>query len=378
MRLALKVAFSLLSIALGMAAAKPASAAGMDPTPERLILQPPGLPPGASCQGIATNPEQVLKPPFPGGATPNNYSCQPDNIAFRNMMSELGMAIAPTAFHPARTTGIGGFALTLEASFTKINADAFSTARDGTRTQYWHEGTQGSIDPNTKQFSIRNNSPDSILQIYSMKARKGLPFGFELAGSLGYLANTSFYVGGADIRWAVLEGFRTGFLGFMPDISVGGGVRTLGGSSKFFLTTVGIDVQISKPIAIADMGKLTPYVGYQRVLIFADSTIVDLTPNVDPLKQCGYAGNDPSTGAPICRNNVPGSNIPNNGDFNNNSTFTKARIHRHRGIVGLNYRYEVLYVAAQFMTDITDPSAENSDIFGGRQWTTVFEGGVFF
>ena len=377
MRFALKVALSLLPIAAGLFAAQPAFAAGMDPTPERLILQPSGLPPGTSCQGIAANPESALHAPFPGGALPNNYSCKPDNIAFRNMMSELGMAIAPTAFHPARTTGVGGFALTLEASFTKINSDAVSTASDGTKRQYWHDGTQGSIDPNTKQFSIVNNSPDSILQVYSLKARKGLPFGFELAGSLGYLANTSFWVGGADIRWSVLEGFRTGFLGYMPDISVGGGVRTLGGSSKFFLTTVGIDVQISKPIAIADMAKLTPYIGYQRVLIFADSTIVDLSPNVDPLKQCGYAGNDPNNGAPVCRNKLS-NGADNNGDFNNNATFTKARIHRHRGIVGLNYRYEILYVAGQFMTDLTDPSAENSDLFGGRQWTTVFEGGVFF
>ena len=56
----------------------------------------------------------------------------------------------------------------------------------------------------------------------------------------------------------------------------------------------------------------------------------------------------------------------------------KARIHRWRGIVGLNYRYEILYVAGQFMTDLTDPSAENDGLFDGKQWTTVFEAGVFF
>ena len=382
MRLALKVALPIVTFAAATAVATPASAGNMDPTPERLVLQPPGSanhprPPGATCQSIAANPEQVLHAPFAPGALPNEYGCLPDNIAWRNVMSELGMAIAPTAFHPARTTGFGGFALTLEASFTHINADAFSTATDGTRRQYWHDGSQGSVDPATNQHSIVNNSPDSVLQVYSLKATKGLPFGFEIAGSLGYLANTSFWVGGADIRWALLEGFRTGLLGYLPDVSIGSGVRTLVGSSNFFLTTVGIDAQISKPFAISDSAKLTPYLGYQRVFIFADSSIVDTTPNVDPLAQCGYQGADPSTGAPQCAHKLS-NGADNNADFNNNVSFAKARIQRNRGIVGLNYRYEILYVAAQFMADINDPGTENPGLVGGRQWTTVLEGGAFF
>jgi len=373
-----KIAISL--VAFAMTASGSAFAGGMDITPERLILQPGGMAAGDNCQGLAANPESIVGPNANAaykGHQPNEFSCRPDNIAWRNMMSELGMAIAPTAFHPARTTGFGGFALTLEASFTKINADAFSTAVDGTRRQYWHDGTRGSIDPNNKQFSIVNNSPDSILQIYSLKARKGLPLGFEIVGSLGYMANTSLWVGGADIRWAILEGFRTGFLGFLPDVSAGAGVRTLGGSDKFFLTTIGIDAQVSKQIAIADSGKLTPYLGVQRVIIFADSTIVDLTPNIDPLQQCGYLGADPRTGSPMCRNKLS-NGADNNGDFNNNTVFNKARIHRWRGILGVNYRYEIMYVAGQFMTDLTDPSSENDNLFGGKQWTTVFEAGVFF
>jgi hypothetical protein len=379
LRVASKVALSLGLAAAALTASASAFAAGMDPTPERLVLQPAGLVAGDSCQSIAANPERVVGTgtPYPAGSQPGSLSCRPDNIAWKNLMSELGMAIAPTAFHPARTTGFGGFALTMEASFTSINANATSTASDGTKRQYWHDGTQGSVDPNNKQFSIVNNSPDSILQVYSLKARKGLPFGFEIVGALGYMANTSLWVGGADIRWAVLEGFRTGLLGYVPDISVGSGVRTLGGSSKFFLTTIGIDVQISKQIAVADSGKLTPYIGYQRVIIFADSTIIDTTPNVDPLQRCGYTGANPRDGSPMCRNKLS-NGADDNGDFNNNVTFAKARIHRNRGIIGLNYRYEVLYVAGQFMTDITDPGSENSDLFGGRQWTTVFEAGVFF
>src|SRR4051812_45084307 len=90
-----------VAMALATAVSSSAFAAGMDPTPERLVLQPAS---GPTCQEIAANPQSGSK-----------ITCKPDNVAFRNMVSELGFAIAPTAFHPARTTGVGGFALTIEA-----------------------------------------------------------------------------------------------------------------------------------------------------------------------------------------------------------------------------------------------------------------------
>ena len=366
--------FGQAAVLLGFAGE--ARAETMDPTPERLVLQPQGLPGGASCQGIAADPESVLHAPFQAGQVPNQFGCRPDNMAFKNMISELGFAIAPTAFHPARTTGVGGFALTFEASYTKINSDGESTAPDGTKTKYWHQGTQGAVDPNSKKFSITNSSPDSLIQLYSLKARKGLPFGFEITGALGFIANTSMWVGGADVRWSLLEGFRTGAMGILPDVSIGGGVRTITGTPKFTLTAVGIDAQVSKPIAIADSASLTPYVGYQRLFVFGDSTVVDTTPKVDPSAQCGPSGND-TMGAPICRNKLS-NGAPNNGDYNNNVVFEKVRTHRHRGIVGLSYKYEILFLASQFLIDLTPPNDENPGLSPNRQWTLSFEAGVYF
>ena len=160
------------------------------------------------------------------------------------------------------------------------------------------------------------------------------------------MANTSLWVGGADVRWALLEGYRTGVLGYLPDIAIGGGVRTLGGSPKFFLTTVGIDAQISKPIALADSAVLTPYVGAQRVIIFADSTVVDLTPDVDPLKHCGYLGpNVPGnttrrrpTSAPNQIAQRRNARVQERSAATRTSTTTRPsrrrRIHRWRGIAG--------------------------------------------
>ena len=360
-----KLVFAFASLAAVSAATRAAGAAPMDPVPERFYLNPPGT----NCQV---------------GITSAGYQpCLPNNVSWSNLMSELGYAIAPTAMHPARTTGLGGFALSFEASFAHINADA----TDSTGTQYWHTGTQGAVNPNTNAFSSINKNPDSILQIYTLKARKGLPFGLELTGALGYVANTSLWVGGADIHWSILEGFRTGVLGYLPDIAVGGGVRTVGGASSFFLTTVVIDGQISKPFTLADSAVLTPYVGVQRLIIYADSTVVNLTPTVDPLQQCGYQGTDvpgnpnaPNNGAggsggPVCKNG------PNSGQgFNNLTTFSKDTIDRWRWIAGLTYRYELLYLAGQWAMDLEDPSVENANlgVSGAKQWTLSLEAGASF
>jgi len=364
--------------------AAPARADNMDPTPERFVTQPSGLPSGYSCQGVAANPGGALKAlqaAAPKGTSLNSLAsrlnglaCQPNNAPFQNLVSELGFAIAPTAFHPARTTGFGGFEFSVEASYTKINQDAVAP---GTNVQYWHLGTQGSVNPNNGIQSTQNTSPDSVIQVYSMKMRKGLPFGFEIVGDVGYIADSTMWTAGADIRWALLEGFRTGWPSYLPDVSVGGGVRSLVGTSKFDLTSVGIDAQISKPITLADTSVISPYIGYQRLYIFGDSSTVNLAPNTDPLKACGYAGNS-VTGEPICKNNVPGTTAPNNADFNNETTFAQVRTNRDRGIVGMNYRYEVLYLAAQFLFDLTAPDAENPGLNPTRQWTTSLEAGVYF
>lgn len=396
MRTLSKVALALATSAAALAVASPSRAAPMDLTPDRLYLEPNGLPGGVSCQDIAKNPNLVFTHSgFGSKATPNQFPCQPNNSGWANLMSELGYAIAPSAFHPARTTGYGGFALSLEASYAHINADG----TDSNGKQYWHLGTQGQTQPNG-QYGSQNTSPDSVLQIYTLKARKGLPFGFEITGALGYIANTSLWLGGADVHWALLEGYRTGILGYLPDVAIGGGVRTLSGQASFYMTVVGIDAVLSKPIPLADSAVLTPYVGGQRLIEYANSSIVNLTPSVDPLKACGYEGTNvqgnpyataPYDGSPVCANKLS-NGAPNNSDFNNQVTFQKQTFYRWRGIAGLTYRYELLWLAGQWAMDMEDPSAENGSLQGGvqgnsnatfgltgsRQWTFSLEAGVFF
>jgi hypothetical protein len=148
------------------------------------------------------------------------------------------------------------------------------------------------------------------------------------------------------------------------------------GTSRFYLTTVGIDGRISKPITLQDSSVIIPSIGYQRLIILGDSNVLDATPNVDAVSQCGFGGLD-AQGAPTCKNKLANGQ-DNNGDFANNFTFNKVRIHRNRGMVALNYRYEIVWLGSQVAFDITDPKDENPGIVGKRQWTLSFEGGVHF
>ncbi|MFW5739626.1 MAG: hypothetical protein ACOC1F_04605 [Myxococcota bacterium] len=324
-----------------------ANAEPMDPALERLVLNP-------GChQQPTTGKASNVGVWNPAGGAGVDGRCIADDVAFKRLVNQYGAALAPTAMHSARTTGYGGFELSLEGSFTSLDDGA----------DYMQEGTRGSIDPSTNKRSIRNNGPDPIAQVYYLKARKGFPFGFEIAALIGTMSNTSFTILGSDVRLSLLEGFRQGALGVLPDIAVGGGVRTVTGSPQLQLTTAAFDTQISKPLPIADASVLTPYVGYQYLWIFGDSGLIDTTPNTDPVGLCGYQGpnvpgtpgaSDPYDGQPVCEGGTP-------LDFNNTFVFDAVRLQRQRIIVGANYRFEMLMVGLQYLTDLKDPASANDD-----------------
>lgn len=289
--------------------------------------------------------------------TPDGYSsgvevCEPDNDAFINLVNQYGMAIAPSAMYPADTTGYGGFEISVEGTYTNVDGKA----------DYMVRGTRGKPDPTTGQAASENASPASMLQVYSLRIRKGFGFGVETGLQFGVIPKTSLISGGADLRLAILEGFRQGVLGYFPDFAVAGSARTITGSSQVQLTVAGVNAVFSKPFTLMETAVLTPWIGYQHLFIFGNSGVVDFTPAENALQSCGYAGpNQPGTpgaeepydGSPVC---APGGNVD---DFNNNRVFDPVRLQRQRLIFGVNYRYEILTVGGQLMLDVFDPEKLN-------------------
>jgi len=375
----LATAFALGVAVLGASAV--AHADPLDPAFERLVLDPRchgG--PGAASPGVFG--EYTPTPPgvIDGRTTP----CSPDNAAFTKLVSQYGFALAPTAMHSARTTGFGGFHLSIEAAYSSISDERY----------YWREGTQGTRNPITNEASSVNTNPPGLLQVYSLKFRKGFGFGLELTAAVGFMPLTSIITGGADARLSLLEGFRSGIPGILPDVAVGAGVRTITGTSQFQLTVMGLDGQISKPFPIASSSVITPWIGYQYLFIFGDSGLIDLTPGTDAIQACNYSGNavpgnpDPTKtdgqgnlvydGSPVCNGGEP-------YDFNNNTVFDPVRLRRHRLLAGLNYRYEMVMVGGQFLMDMVPPSSaqpnqEDKVTLEGesKQYGFVLEVGAMF
>lgn len=376
---------SAMAFVAGVMLPGAASADSMDPALARLVLD-------GSCRvesggGLYYNP------------TSGYSKCQTDDAAFAKLIAQYGFAIAPTAMHSARTTGFGGFEIGFEGAFTKIDKDA----------DYWQKGTQGAQDPITKNFSFINSDPDGTLGNYSLKIRKGFPFGFEITGVMGFVGNTNIVTAGADVRLSLLEGFRRGIPAIFPEIAAGAGVRTVTGTEEFQLTVLGVDGQISKPIPIGGAVVITPYIGYQWIKIFGDSGLVDLTPNTDSVNLCNYAGpNNPATpdpskngsngqpfydGQPVC---ATGSSA----DFNNTVVFDQVRLERHRLNFGLQFRFQMVKFSGHFIKEVGDPIELNKpeppndaqgnprpnvfgpDANGGnelkQQWTIAFDIGAQF
>jgi hypothetical protein len=355
----------------------------LDPTLSRLVLDPACNWDGASAVRGRFQPD-YFGPDDPEHLRPGQ--CVPDEAAFKKLVSQWGFIIAPTATHTARTTGYGGFQFSLQAAYTKIDADA----------EYWKLATEGERDPDTKAAAPFGDPPD-LVSLYSINAKKSFGFGLETAMNLGFLPSTSLITGGADVRLSLLEGFRRGIGGALPDVAIGTGARTMTGTAALQLTTLALDVVISKPFTIADFSVLSPWIGFQRVWIFADSGVIDLTPATDPLEYCGYGGAS-SPGAAGAEEPYEGDPVCNGGerwDFANNRVFERARLERTRVLLGLSYSYEILTASGELITDLVAPAdAQTSDAdtrtLSGcnasgkdckstpRQWAMVLELGVAF
>jgi hypothetical protein len=360
---------SAIALSMGLACPRPAAADTMDPALARLVSDhncQVALPDG----GIYYNPQSGFQ------------RCGTDDAAFAKLIAQYGFAIASTAMRSARTTGFGGFELALEADYTKIDKDA----------SYWHLGTQGQQDPTNERFKAENPNPAGLLQRYEFKIKKGFPFGIELITAFGYMANTSIFSVGADVRMSLLEGFRTSLPAILPEIAAGGSIRTITGTEEFQLTVAGFDAQISKPIPMGGTVVLTPYGGYQWVRIFGDSGLIDLTPNTDAVNFCGYSGQNsdvtPDPGK-TARDGQPVCSRGSSADFNNTAVFRAVRLTRHRINFGMQLRFQVVKLGAHFVIDAVKPEQANKgktyeidDVnkFKGmpKQWTLAFDLGAVF
>jgi hypothetical protein len=264
----------------------------------------------------------------------------PDNYLFERMAAELAVTLAPPVMAPARTVGARGFAFALDSTITTIS---------GSET-FWSRGTEGSGNVGL------NESPMGVMVWNRLSVRKGLPLGLELGASAAHAVNSSLYTLGVELKWALLEGFHSGAGGF-PDVAVRAALNKQLGSDQLSTTVGSIDVLFSKPLLLAAPWVLSPFVDLQTLLIRAESSVIDLTPEVNAFAACEpLPGHQPggSSGAPaatvVC--------TQDGSDFENNAVFQPLSQTRLRLALGGELRHEWLTMATSFTFDLLAPGVE--------------------
>ena len=176
-----------------------------------------------------------------------------DQEAFNALTADLGQVFAPRFANPAETLGEAGFALAVMGSVSTIDSSA----------DHW-------------QRAIRDGDPPPSFFTGHVQVRKGLPFSFELAGNMAYLANSEMFAVGTDVKWALHEGFF-----YMPDVAVRGSINTVLGAEYLNLVNAGWDVSISKDFGLGGVLSLAPFAGYQNLYTISSSRLINAYPQ-DP------------------------------------------------------------------------------------------------
>jgi hypothetical protein len=183
---------------------------------------------------------------------------------FRSLMSELGVVVAPRLQTPADTLGFSGFQLSAELGFTEISS----------AQSFWN-GTEGVQPANPKLAR-----PPAALATVGAFVRKGMFWpvpAIELGAGAVNVVQSGMWALQAYAKVAVHEGFHQSAV---PSLAVRFAFSDLVGTNQVDLKVYGLDVLVSKAFSMAGTWRLEPFVGWNLLLIDAQSGIIDATPAV--------------------------------------------------------------------------------------------------
>ena len=179
--------------------------------------------------------------------------CNPLYADYETFMAEYAFGLAPKKMAPAETLGFSGFYMGFEAPITLRPLGNAAENR-------WEIGTP-------------TDEVQAFMFTPTIHIRKGLPFSFEVGSTVSYLAQSEILVLGGEVKWALFEGYRTGWRAFLPDVAARGTINRIIGSSDVDMSVVGVDASISYAFGVGGMITLTPFAGYQYTW-----TIINLEP----------------------------------------------------------------------------------------------------
>lgn len=265
-----------------------------------------------------------------------------DHALFERLMLQFGTSLLSPMATPAATLGVSGFYVGVDTSLVGIDNDQGQ----------WRLGTQG--DPRLSE----NEDPSGVLTWNRLTARKGLPFGLEVDASLAQAASTQVWMLGVGLKWALVEGFREG-LGRLPDLAIRASLSSSAGARDANLTLVGVDLILSKPFTLDRSWTVSPIVAVQGAWLFADSDLVDLTPEIDAFDACR-----PAPGHQLPGPGVPAATVACRGaglDYANAVAFRSVRRFILRASAGAEVRYRGFVIHGALSYDVLAPTAESEN-----------------
>lgn len=221
-----------------------------------------------------------------------------DDAAFRSVASELGVLMAPKPVDTADSLGLSAFAISADFSLNTISNNA----------AYWQTAT-GKTDL---------NKAASTMQVMG---RKGLWPGVEVGAGATHLFNSRMWTFGGYGKVALHEGFHHLPI---PSIALRGMFSRLVGAQDMNMTTASVDVSVSHVFGVGKTFNITPYLGYQALMVFARSGVLDITPGSDEY--------------------LEGSSGPNEFVFKD-----AGAILRHRPFLGARFIFSVLRLGVEAM-----------------------------
>lgn len=259
-----------------------------------------------------------------------------DNGAFRSLSSELGVLIAPKPVDPADSLGLSGFAVSADISVNTLSGDQ----------GFWQDTTRG--------------SPDNIAPTLQVMGRKGLWPGIEVGAGATHLFDSRMWAIAGYGKLALHEGFHHLPI---PSIALRGMFSRLLGAKDIDMTTISVGASLSHVFGIGRTFNMTPYAGYDALLVFSRTGVLDATP-----------GRDEFADGPLpCNNGDPTCTVQSEFVFRKQDV-----ILRHRPYVGMRFIFSVLRIGIEAMfvpgggssSDVPLPSA----IGGGTETVTDASG----
>lgn len=248
---------------------------------------------GFAALGLALLPNEALAGKYdldltPLGAQTTTGIARRDSD-FRSLSSELGVLMAPQPMDPADSLGLSGFALSADFTVNTIASDK----------EYW---------------SLTADGASKVAPTLQVMGRKGLWPGFEVGGGATHLFDSRTWAMSGYGKFALHEGFHHLPI---PSISVRASFSRLLGAKDFNMTTAAPAVTLSHVFGLGKTFSLTPYVGYEALLILARSSVLDATPECDEFddayNEAGCEGLDGS--------------VPNEFVFKNAGAIVRHRPH---------------------------------------------------